>query len=88
MPSQQEYKIATDNLHIHDWKVDYVITHCAPNSIQRRLKEGYEENELTRFLENVKEKLNFKKWFFGHYHIDKQIDEKYICLYKEVITIE
>jgi DNA repair exonuclease SbcCD nuclease subunit len=87
MPSQQEYQIATDNLNAHNWKVDYIVTHCAPNSIQRQVKIGYEENELTSFFECVKEKLSFKKWFFGHYHTDRQIDEKYICLFDKIIEM-
>lgn len=87
MPDQEEYQIAVQNLHMHGWKVDYVITHCAPNSIQRQVKMGYEENELTDFLENIKEKLSFKKWFFGHYHVDKQIEEKYVCLFETIMEI-
>jgi predicted phosphodiesterase len=87
MPSKEEYQIATHNLCLHEWKVDYVITHCAPNSIQRQVKLGYEENQLTCFLEDVKEKLSFEKWFFGHYHVDKQIEEKYICLFESIVEI-
>ncbi len=87
MPSQQEYKNATNNLELHGWKVDYIITHCAPDSIQHQVKNGYEENELTHFLENIKDKLSFERWYFGHYHVDKQIADKYICLFDRIIAI-
>lgn len=88
LPSQQEYKRATDNLELNGWKVDYIITHCAPDSIQRQIEKGYEENNLTHFLESLKEKVSFEKWYFGHYHLDKQVEGKYICLFDKIVTIE
>lgn len=87
MPSPAEYQIAIDNLSAVDWKVDYVVTHCAPNSIQRQIKPKYEENELTCFFEKIKEKLDFEKWFFGHYHIDKIVDGRYFCLFETMRKI-
>lgn len=85
IPSEEEYTEAVKNLELHELKVDYIITHCAPDSIQRQLGKFYEENELTHFLENIKEKLCFKKWYFGHYHLDLQINEKFTCLFNSVI---
>jgi DNA repair exonuclease SbcCD nuclease subunit len=88
MPSQKEYQEALNNLLASGWKVDYVVTHCAPNSIQRQVNTGYEENGLTSFFESIKEKLLFKRWFFGHYHVDQQVDDKFVCLYKTIVEIE
>ena len=87
MPSQQEYENATHNLELHGWKVDYTITHCAPDSIQLQVKNGYEENELTHFFESIKGKLTFERWYFGHYHVDKQIEDRYICLFDRIVAI-
>ncbi len=88
MPSENEYQTAAHNLQASGWQVDFVITHCAPNSIQSQVKDGYEESELTDFLESVKEKLTFDKWFFGHYHVDKQIADKYICIFEKIVELE
>jgi predicted phosphodiesterase len=87
LPSQQEYQDATDTLELHGWKVNYIITHCAPDSIQRQIKSDYEVNELTHFLENIKNKLSFDRWYFGHYHVDKQINDKYTCLFERIVAI-
>ena len=87
MPSPEEYQIAIDNLNAVDWRVDYVITHCAPHSIQRQIKPEYEENELTHFLEKTNEALDFKKWFFGHYHVDQIVDGRYFCLFETMQEI-
>lgn len=86
LPSAQEYRRAMDNLEAHEWKVDYIVTHCAPDSVQRRIKTGYEENELTQFLEGIKSKASFEKWYFGHYHTDMEFDGRYVCLFERVIA--
>ena len=31
--------------------------------------------------------LNFKRWLFGHYHINRQILGKYICIYEQFVQI-
>ena len=87
MPSPDEYQTAMNNLNAVDWKVDYVVTHCSPNSIERQIRPEYEENELTCFFEKIKEMLEFKRWFFGHYHVDKIVDDRYFCLFETIHEI-
>lgn len=84
MPSDDEYDLAIKNLDRHNWKVDYIITHCAPDSIQNEIDDCYEHNKLTNFLERVKTNCQYKQWYFGHYHIDKDIDEKHIAVYNNI----
>lgn len=47
----------------------------------------YEVNELTEFLERIKNSAVYKKWFFGHYHQDKTIDEKHIAIFNSIYKI-
>ncbi len=84
LPSENEINTAIKNLTKANWEVDIVITHCAPSSIQRLINTSYDENILTDFLDNVKEKLVFEKWFFGHYHIDKQIDKNLFAVFNSI----
>lgn len=37
------------------------------------------ENYLDKFMELLENKID--KWYFGHYHCERQIDEKYHMLY-------
>ena len=83
LPSNSEYNEAMKNLDKNDWNVDLVITHCAPDSIQRELACWYEHDKLTNFLEVVRKDLTFKKWYFGHYHMDRKI-ENYTAIYRVV----
>lgn len=87
LPDKSELKTAIDNLEKHEWNVDYVITHCAPTSVQQKISGEYETNELTDFFEELKTKLLYKEWFFGHYHTDLEIDEKHRCLFEGIISI-
>ena len=87
MPSQEEMEHAISSLDKAGWSVDYVITHCAPRSVQKLIADWYENDPMVSFLERIYADLNFKKWYFGHYHIDKQFNEQFVALYNKVIPI-
>lgn len=87
MPSSSEMEQAIRSLDMNNWSVDYVLTHCAPRSIQIMLAYWYENDELTGFLERVRKDLQFRHWFFGHYHTDVQLNEQFTALYDRIIPI-
>jgi hypothetical protein len=89
MPNNLEYLNAENNLAKHDYTVDCIISHCAPTSILSKISRYFNNDELTDFLEeSVKVKCKYRKWFFGHYHVDAEIDEKHVCLFNSVIRIK
>lgn len=87
MPSNEDMEKAVRALEANNWTVDYVLTHCAPRSVQSMIADWYENDPLVSFLERVRSDLNFKKWYFGHYHIDRQLNEQFVALYNKVIPI-
>jgi hypothetical protein len=38
-------------------------------------------------LQQIADNINIDKWYFGHFHIDIQLDNKYQCLYKLIKQI-
>ena len=70
-----------------DWKVDYIITHCAPTAIQQKINADFKRDKLTDFLEEVRTRSQFHYWLFGHYHDNRIIDEKYVLLYEQMVRI-
>lgn len=88
LPSDEEYKEATENLLKND-DIDYIISHTAPREIIRRM--GYypdaHDMELTGYLEWIMYEHKFTHWFFGHFHEDKNIDNKFSALYYDTIQI-
>lgn len=87
MPSEEEYAQAKATLDGIGWAADYIITHCAPTSIQKKLNEDYQTDQLTTFLEEVRRKAKFHYWLFGHYHDNKIIDERYVLLWEQIVQI-
>lgn len=87
MPSNGEYEEGFNNLEKHNYKVDYVITHDCSQSIFEKIMEGLWVKNLTpinKYFEVIEEKLDYKQWYFGHYHEDKQVDLKHRLIYLDV----
>lgn len=88
LPSDEEIQNAENNLAKVDYQVDYVISHCAPQSIVSWLMGGYTQpDKLTMYFEDLAQRLKFKNWFFGHYHDDRKIMGKFILLYDQIVRI-
>ena len=68
LPLQKEYTEALKNLRAQNNKVDYIVTHEAPADYLYR--EGYSAYELPDFLLNIKETVDYKRWYCGHHHKD------------------
>ena len=85
LPTQEEMKNGINNLEKVNYKVDYIITHCCPTSVQAILSDGtYKKDYLTDYLQEISEKCEF----FGHYHDNRQINSKYILLYEDIVPLE
>lgn len=87
LPSEEEMERGIRSLSEHKWKIDYVISHCAPTSITAMAVYS-DKNQLTQYFEQINEKLDFRKWFFGHYHGNKQILSSYIMLYEQMTQVQ
>ena len=71
-----------------NWKVDFVLSHCCASSTQALYSHGtFKPDELTNYFEDIRAKLDFKKWLFGHYHDNKAINDKEILIYEQIIRI-
>lgn len=88
LPSEEEIQRGLDNLKENNNKVDFIISHCAPQSIADIVGCGlYQEDILTDYFEKIKNTVNFTKWIFGHYHDDMKILDDYILLYYQFVRI-
>lgn len=88
IPSQEEMEFGIKTLNEHENKVDYIISHCCPQEIASIFSLGcYKTNQLTRYFNHIKNTVNFDKWFFGHYHDNKQILNDFYLLYEQIVRI-
>ena len=89
LPTNGEYREATQNLRETENCVDYIITHTAPREMIRRMGKypDMHDAELTGFLEWIMYEVKFKKWVFGHWHTDEEFDDRFRALWFDVETI-
>ncbi len=89
MPNEEEYKEGIDNLKKHNNRVDYIVTHTVPEEIMCTFHpEHSHEKPLNTYLEWVKQNIEFKHWYAGHLHQDRDIDEKMTLLFFKLRNIE
>ncbi|MCD7948862.1 MAG: metallophosphoesterase [Erysipelotrichaceae bacterium] len=94
LPTHDEVNHAIDNLEKHNYKADIIISHDAPIDLCEYI--GFRGNDMTiydscyeniqTFLQYVKDNIEYKAWFMGHYHIDRDILNHHI-LYNEIIQL-
>lgn len=65
-PSRREQQRGLEALIKLGWKVDYILTHTAPQEIIKTYKLSDEVNEFNRYLDEIARQTTFKKWYFGH----------------------
>lgn len=88
LPTNQEMENGIKNLEKVNYKVDYIISHCCSTSIQTLINPTYKKDTLTDYLQQISEKCTFKKWYFGHYHDNRQINSQYVLLYEDIVPLE
>ncbi|MDE5856062.1 MAG: metallophosphoesterase [Anaeroplasmataceae bacterium] len=91
MPTDEEIEEGLKNLARYDNKVDFVLTHDCPTSLEKLVSlytwKQIQHAKSNEALEKCKEGLSFMHWYFGHYHFDRRLSEKYTCLYKNILRI-
>lgn len=87
IPCNEEYNEAVKNLERCGKEVDFVVTHTCPSRLLRNF--GFypdrHDAELTGFFDWVMDELKFENWFFGHFHEDKKIDDRFRALMWDVV---
>lgn len=88
LPSKEEYEEATKNLEQHNNKVNYVLTHTGPYEVISEIGfESHSESlEQVMFFQELAENIEFDDWYFGHLHIDEDLD-RFHCRYDIVEQI-
>lgn len=90
--SMSEFDVAADNLAEVDFIVDYVLTHTAP---KRFIANGtdctldIDNCPTSQMLSSVEDLLVYKKWYFGHFHIDYHVEESVAAwMYENIVKID
>ena len=89
IPSREEMDAGQAGLEQVGNRVDYIVTHECPTEVYRRLYDPVPIRPyiLTEYLQWLEENTSFDKWYFGHHHVDRDVDEKHVALYQNVVRI-
>ena len=88
LPSKEEMEEGRQNLEKHDNKVDFIVTHSCASITQDSFGYGlYSIDYLNEYLEEIRQKCKFKKWFFGHYHDNRNVNAEEILIWEQIIRI-
>lgn len=82
--TEEEYQRALNELSKVNFKVDAVLTHTVPSVILSSLMDYYIREPFrtpfymqafshdisTRYLEKLRQRIDFKHWYYGHFHED------------------
>lgn len=88
LPSEVELTDALLTLQGVDNKVDYIVTHCCSSRVEELL--GHKNHDrLTDFFNYIDAFVDFKHWYFGHYHQDCMMsDGKHTVVYQKFRKVE
>lgn len=89
-PSEEEYRNAINNLQLYNKNVDYIITHTCPSGLIMHMGHYPDPHDmqLTGFFDGLYFDVQFRNWFFGHFHTDKTITYKATACYTELYKID
>ena len=88
LPTEEEIQNGIKKLEKANYKVDYIISHCCPTNIQTFINPSFKKDILTDYLQEISEKCEFKKWYFGHYHEYRQVNTQYVLLYEDIVPLD
>jgi len=94
--TDEDYQNALENIRYKTDKgrVDLVISHCAPSSALLRMKEEFlpnpqiEPDANSEYLEKILQRVTYKHWYFGHYHLDMELSGDKTIVYRKIIKVE
>lgn len=79
-PSEAIKGFVEEQLEKHNWNIDYILSHTCPLKYEpvewflRGLNQSKIDKSTERWLDEIENKLAYKKWYCGHYHGNKKID--------------
>ena len=88
LPTKEEVEEGRLNLRACGNEVDFIVTHCCAASTQALLSQGtYVRDHLIDYLEEIRQNCRFRKWFFGHYHDNRNVNAEEILIREQIIRI-
>ncbi len=88
-PSQETKAYVEQQLDKAGWNVDVVLSHTVPYQYRpldlfiRGLDQSTVDSSTEEWLMDIESRITYKKWYAGHYHCDRDVDNLRI-MYRKV----
>lgn len=79
-PSKEIKERVEQKLEELHWNIDVVLSHTAPLKYEPvevflpGINQSFVDKSTEEWLDSIEERLEYKKWYLGHYHTEKKID--------------
>ena len=79
-PSQEIKRDVEQRLYEENWKVDVVLSHTTPLKYEpvEVFLPGMDQSSVDKsteiWLDQIEDRLEYQKWYCGHYHTEKKIN--------------
>ena len=86
-PSEEIKQRTEMQLSTIDWNVDVVLSHTCPQkyvpieAFMPGLDQSKVDHSTEEWLDTIEDRLNYRDWFCGHWHIDKRIDKMHFLMH-------
>ena len=80
-PSDEIKTLVEQKLEDLNWKIDVILSHTCPEryvpveAFLSGIDQSTVDNSTEEWLSRIEEKLDYKAWYCGHWHINKRIDD-------------
>lgn len=80
-PSAEIKQYVEAQLEQLNWQVDIVLSHTAPLKYEpvevflKKVDQSEVDKSTEVWLDSIEDKLDYGKWYCGHYHTEKRIDK-------------
>lgn len=89
IPTDEELDEGIKNLEKNNFKVDYIVSYEPPAKISEFINLGKSDrSHVNTYLDKIREKADFKRWFFGRHHVNKVIPPKFRAVFDSIIEAE
>ena len=79
-PSDEIKERVEKRLEDENWEIDVVLSHTCPEKFVPHEKllafidQSTVDKSTEKWLDTIEDRLSYKEWYCGHYHIDKLVD--------------
>lgn len=84
VPSEEELDLAWQSLGRVGNRVDYILTHKYPKAKDETVRH----DPLDAFFYELERRVDYRHWYYGHWHADMEIDEKHTLVYQKPTALK